>query len=553
MQAAGSVLLDVANTANTPSDPRPRTWGVLAGRGPRQQPSFLRRILGHPAARYGLVIGFVVAGAEVASVIEGLTGKFTTFPFYAAVVASAWFGIGPGVAAFILSALSAADFLTPGRFDIHIGAAELPSFIAFICFALLSLAWSSQRRRAQRTLEATVQQRTADLLRTNAALQVEIAERETAEEELRHSETLLAQGQKLSRTASWLLHLPEGDMQWSAQLFDILGLDRASQTPSYRLFTERMHPDDRRRFAEAVERAIEANSDFSCEARIVIPGAATKYVQAIGEVRRGAAGRGEFIGTIMDLTERKRTEQALRDAESELAHALRLATVAELAAAIAHEINQPLAAITANGSACLRSLVNHPPMLDNAREAAGCIVADGHRAGDVIARIRALFNKEEPKQQMLDINDIVQHVLDLSRGAIDQQRVIARIKLAPSPLMVTGDPVQLQQVIVNLVTNALEAMSGIVDWPRRLTIRSEVERGAAVVLTIEDSGRGLAPEQMSRIFDSFYTTKPDGIGVGLAISRSIIEAHGGSLWAFPGTRYGARVGFTLPRATANIA
>ena len=248
-----------------------------------------------------------------------------------------------------------------------------------------------------------------------------------------------------------------------------------------------------------------------------------------------------------------RTNAALRDTEAELARTLRLATVAELAAAIAHEINQPLAAITANGSACLRSLAQLPPMLDNARDAAGCIVADGHRAGDVIARIRALFNKEEPNQLLLDVNDIVQDALDLSRGAIDQQRVVARTELATSPLLVMADPIQLQQVIVNLVTNALEAMIGIVDRPRQLTIRSEVERGVAVVLTIEDSGRGLDPEQVSRIFDSFYTTKPGGIGVGLAISRSIIEAHGGALWASPAMRCGARVGFTLPLATAGGA
>jgi C4-dicarboxylate-specific signal transduction histidine kinase len=251
----------------------------------------------------------------------------------------------------------------------------------------------------------------------------------------------------------------------------------------------------------------------------------------------------------MDLTERKRTEQALRDAESELARTLRLATVAELAAAIAHEINQPLAAITANGGACLRSLTHRPPMLDTARDAAGCIVADGHRAADVIARIRALFNKEEPNQQLLKVNDIVRHVLDLSRGAIDRQRVVARAELATPSLLVMGDAVQLQQVMVNLVTNALEAMTGIADRPLLLTIRSKVEAGEATV-TVEDCGRGLDREQISRMFDSFYTTKPNGIGVGLAISRSIIEAHGGTLWASPGLLHGARVGFTLPLAPA---
>jgi signal transduction histidine kinase len=500
-------------------------------------------------ARYGLAVGCVAAAIAAAFLIEGLIGRFFNFPFCAAVVAGAWLGTGPGCLSFILSVLVVEDLWTPPLFNLRVDSDELPSFIAFVCFALLSLAWSSQRRRAQHALEATVRQRTADLVRTNAALQVEIAEREIAEKELRNRETLLAQGQKLSRTASWTLRLPEGDMQWSAQLFDILGLDRALEAPSYRLFTERMHPSDRPRFARAVERAIEEGSDFSCEARIVIPGGPSKYVQAVGEVRRGAAEGVEFIGTIMDLTERKRTEQALRAAESELARALRLATVAELAAAIAHEINQPLAAITANGGACLRSLAQRPPMLDDAREAAGCIVADGHRAGDVIARIRALFNKEEPNQRLLDVNDIVHRVLDLSRGAIDQQRVVARTELAPSPILVMGDPVQLQQVVANLVTNAIEAMSGIADRPLVLTIRSEVDRGAAAALTVEDSGRGLDPEKISRIFDSFYTTKPGGIGVGLAISRSIIEAHSGSLWASPATGCGARLGFTLPLAT----
>ncbi len=525
-----------------------RVRGIVGGTLPG--PAHPRRILNRAVVRYGLAVASVTAASMAMVQVESLAEKPLAFPFYAAVVVSAWMGTGPGFLAVILSALTVEYFWAAPFNSLQVQLKELPWFLSFVVCTLMACAWSAQRRRAQHALEATVQQRTADLLRTNATLQVEIAEREAAEKELRRSETLLAQGQKLSRTASWTLRLPEGDMRWSAQLFDILCLDPEATIPSYRLLTERMHPDDRTRFCEAVERAIADNSDFSCAARIVIPGGPAKYAQAVGEVRQGAARGVEFIGTIMDLTERRRTEQALRDAESELARTLRLATVAELAAAIAHEINQPLAAITANGSACLRSLGQHPPMLDNAREAAGCVVADGHRAGEVIARIRALFNKEEPNQLLLDVNDIVQHVLDLSRGAIDQQRVVTRTELATSPLLVMADPVQLQQVIVNLVTNALEAMIGNADRPRQLTIRSAVERGAAVVLTIEDTGRGLEPEQISRIFDSFYTTKPDGIGVGLAISRSIIEAHGGALWASPAMRGGARVGFTLPLATA---
>jgi C4-dicarboxylate-specific signal transduction histidine kinase len=200
----------------------------------------------------------------------------------------------------------------------------------------------------------------------------------------------------------------------------------------------------------------------------------------------------------------------------------------------------------------VRSLSQQPPMLDNAREAANCIVADGHRAADVISRIRALFNKEEPDQRLLDLNEIIGHVLDLSRGAIERQQVVARTEFAASPALVMGDPVQLQQVLVNLVTNALEAMAGIVDRPPLLSIRSETKldpaNGDTIVVTVEDSGSGLGPGQVTRIFDSFYTTKPDGVGVGLAISRSIVEAHGGSLWAAPAMPYGARIGFSLPAA-----
>jgi C4-dicarboxylate-specific signal transduction histidine kinase len=382
-----------------------------------------RAFLDRPAARYAIAIALVTAAVLAMGEAQRLAEKPLAFPFYAAVVISAWVGTGPGVVAVILSTVAVQYYWAEPKFSLLVGVDDLPWFASFIICSLVAFAWSAQRRRAQSALEDTVEQRTADLRQSNAALQVEVAERAAA-------------------------------------------------------------------------------------------------------------------------------EQALRDAEGELARTLRLATMAELAAAIAHEINQPLAAITANGSACLRSLAKEPPLLDNAREAAGCIVADGHRAGDVIARIRALFNKEPPKQLLLDINGIVQHVLALSRRAIDRARVTASTELAASPLMVLGDPVQLQQVMVNLVTNALEAMSGIAGRPLRLVIRSEIGADGMAVVTVEDSGRGLDPDQASRIFDSFYTTKPDGIGVGLAISRSIIEAHGGTMWADPERRQGARVGFTLPLATA---
>jgi signal transduction histidine kinase len=367
---------------------------------------------------------------------------------------------------------------------------------------------------------------------------------------LRRSETLLAQGQKLSRTASWTLQPTTGAMRWSAELFDIFGTDRAAIAPSFQLFRDRVHPDDRARFDAAVAMAVEGSTNFSCEVRIIAGGGAVRHVHALGEVQTEPLREKEVIGTVMDLTDRKRTEQALHDAEADLARTLRLATLAELTASIAHEINQPLAAIVANASACVRFLARRPAAVGNAKEAADCIVSDGTRAGEVIARVRALLSKQGPRHVALDINAIIAEVLDLLRATLDRQRITVRTEMVASLPPVMGDAVQLQQVLVNLVTNAAEAMRDIADRPRAVTIRSGID-ATGVLVTVEDEGIGFDPQEIDRIFDSFYTTKAEGIGVGLSISRSIIEAHGGQLSAFPAVPQGARLCFALPVANAS--
>jgi signal transduction histidine kinase len=510
--------------------------------------------------RYIAAIGLVGLALVIALVVQEWGVRVFLFSFYAAVVGAAWIGTGPGVVAVVLSVVAVQFFFTPPEWSFDIAPEDVPFTGAFIVCAVMSLAWSWQRKRteealqrARDTLEDTVAQRTAELVHANAALTVEIAERRAAEEELRRSETLLAQGQKLSRTASWTLQPASGEMRWSAELFEIFGTDRAAATPSLELFRDRVHPDDRVRFDAAMAAAIEGNTNFSCEVRIAVEGGGVKYVHALGEIQAGPGRDTEVIGTVMDLTERKRTEQALHDAEADLARTLRLATVAELTASIAHEINQPLAAIVANASACARFLARGPAALPNAREAADCIVSDATRAGEVTRRIRALLRKEAPRHVVLKINRIVDDVIDLLRATLDRQRIAIRTDLAAALPPIMGDPVQLQQVLVNLITNAAEAMREMPireagGRPRIVTIRSRLGADETVVISVEDTGSGLDPQNIDRIFDSFYTTKAEGIGVGLSISRSIIEAHGGQLSAAPAPRHGACFSFTVPIA-----
>jgi len=529
-----SQATDTSQAAPTAASPRRRDWLWASG-------------------RYAIAAASVVLATAISLALQAWGVHVFLFAFYAAVVGAAWIGIGPGVLAVVLSVMAVQYFFTPPEWSFDINPEDVPFTGSFIICAIMTLAWSAQRKRTERaleqardTLEETVQQRTAELVETNAALKIEIAERQAAEEELRRSETLLAQGQKLSRTASWTLQPATGEMRWSAELFDIFGTDREGVSPSFRLFRDRVHADDRARFDAAIAMAVEGSASFSCEVRITRGGGAIRHVHALGEVHSDPSRGKEVIGTVMDLTDRKRTEQALHDAEAELARTLRLATMTELTASIAHEINQPLAAIVANASACVRFLARRPAAVGDAREAADCIVNDGSRAGEVIARIRALLSKQGPRHVVVDVNGIIGDVIHLLRATLDRQRVAVQTELATSLPAVMGDAVQLQQVLVNLVTNAVEAMSENRDRARAVTIRSEVDATGAVLVMVEDTGTGLDPQEIDRIFDSFYTTKPEGIGVGLSISRSIIEAHGGQLSAFPVLPYGARFAFALP-------
>jgi PAS domain S-box-containing protein len=253
--------------------------------------------------------------------------------------------------------------------------------------------------------------------------------------------------------------------------------------------------------------------------------------------------RDEGVAFVLDLSERKRAEAALHQAQMELAHVTRVVTMGELVASIAHEITQPLAAVVNNASACVRWLAAQN--LEEARRSAAMVIADGQRAADIIGRIRALAQKAPPHKDWLDLNTMIQDVLALARSAAQRHGVAVETQLAAVPRLL-GDRIQLQQVLLNLLMNAIEAMSSVGGGPRVLRVSSE--RGAAteVVIAVRDSGPGFEPQHLDRLFEAFYTTKANGLGLGLAISRRIIEAHGGRLWATANVPHGAVVQFTVP-------
>jgi C4-dicarboxylate-specific signal transduction histidine kinase len=263
--------------------------------------------------------------------------------------------------------------------------------------------------------------------------------------------------------------------------------------------------------------------------------------------------RDEGVAFVIDMTDRKRADEKLRaseqrllDAQRELAHVTRVTTLGELTASISHEVSQPLAAVLNAAAACRRWLDGGTPNLDEARSAADWIIKESHRASEVIRRVRALANKTDPEKVPLDINDVVKEAVALVQREMDSHRVLLRIKLAPALPLILGDRVQLQQVIINLVMNGIEAMQSVTNRPRELVIRSQPDETRRVLVTVTDSGVGIFAENADRLFSAFFTTKSSGMGMGLSICRSIVEAHGGRLWATANVPHGATFQFTLP-------
>ena len=403
------------------------------------------------------------------------------------------------------------------------------------------------------------------------AFVLDLSEQKRAEEELRRSEAFLAQGQRISQTGSWGWRVTSGEIYWSKEHFRIFEYDPETDKPSYSLFMERIHPEDRPQFEELLNRAVRDKRDFENEYRIVLPGGSIRFLRSVGQAVVSPSGELEFIGAVIDITEREWAEKARLKAQEELAHVTRLATLGELMTSIAHEINQPLGAIANNAGACVRWLASQE--LEEARRSAKLVIADANRAAEIITRIRALAKKAPPQKIWLDLNETIGEVITMARGELRGNGVLLRTGLANDLPLIMGDRIQLQQVILNLIINAIEAMSGLSEGPRELSISSEKvtaipgladagpnvnqsnialatserrTRSAYVLVSVADSGPGLVQKDLDHFFDAFYTTKPRGLGVGLAISRSIVEAHGGRLWATANAPRGASFRFILP-------
>jgi PAS domain S-box-containing protein len=386
----------------------------------------------------------------------------------------------------------------------------------------------------------------ADLtsLQARNELELKVLER-TAE--LRRSEVYLTEAQKLSRTGSFGWNVKSGDLFWSDESFRIFGYDKAL-SPTVDMALQRVHPDDLAPVQRTIDRASSDGKDIDLEYRLLLPDGTVKNIRVVARAVRDAAGQLEFNGALMDVTAAKRAEEELIRAHAELARAARVTTLGELTASIAHEINQPLAAMVANGNAGLSLLKRATPDVAQARDAFTCIVDDGLRAAEVIESIRAMFKNVDQEKTPIDINKLVRDMLGLMLGELRASHVSVETKLDDNLPDVRANRVQLQQVILNLIRNAIEAMHSVTNRARVLRIGSAIHERDGVLVSVEDSGTGLNPKDTARIFDSFFTTKPQGTGMGLSISRSIIQGHQGRLWATSGTDQGAVFNVLLPAA-----
>src|SRR6201998_546641 len=373
---------------------------------------------------------------------------------------------------------------------------------------------------------------------------IDIEEGHRAADALRRSEPYLAEAQRISRTGSFGWEVSTGEILWSEETNRIFEYDRTTK-PTVDLILQRVHPEDVGNVKETIASASTNGKDFEHEYRLVMPDDSVKYVHVVAHSLTNQAGQVEFVGAVMDVTERKRAEEALREAQANLEHVVRVTAMGELTASLAHEIKQPIAAAVIDANTCLRWLGRDQPDLAEARKSASRIIEDATRADKIISRVRMLFQKSTPPKVSVDVNEAIREVIVLLRNEAMRYAISFRIELAEHLPQVVGDRVQLQQVLMNLCINSIDAMKDV-DGTRELIVKSQQNENEHLMVSVIDTGVGLPAHQSEQIFNAFFTTKPQGTGMGLRISRSIVESHGGRLWAADNLPRGASFYFTLP-------
>src|SRR5258707_1469884 len=390
------------------------------------------------------------------------------------------------------------------------------------------------------------------------ATAVDVTERKRAEGTLRRGEAWLAQAQRLSQTGTWVLDgtTKRHFLYWSDESYRIWGLDPLQGLPSRDDMWERIHPDDRERVWGEVQDALREKRDFLAEFRILLPDGTVKYLEANTHHEFSPLGALlEVICTNVDVTERKRAQderERLRQLEADLAHINRLSMMGELAASLSHEILHPIATARNNARAGMRFLEMRPPNLNEVREALACVVRDVDRANDIVGRIRSQIKRTPPRKECFDLNEAINEVIVMVRSAIAKDTISVSTRLMDGLVPVQGDRVQLQQVLVNLILNAVEAMSSVEGGTRELSIRTEQNQPGGILVAVHDSGPGIDPVNFDRVFEPFYTTKASGVGMGLSICQTIINGHGGRLWMRANEPRGAVFQFTLPAAQEDL-
>lgn len=384
--------------------------------------------------------------------------------------------------------------------------------------------------------------------RLYAELLAENLQRRRVEKELRASQTSLMLGEQISHTGSWRWELQQDLMFISEEYARILGLPEQQKMISMAEFLTFVHPDDYARISALVTESVREGLTMRAEFRIIRADGTPRYILGIGDPVGVGSEVNEYYGIITDITSQRAAEDAMRVAQADLARVSRATTVGQLTSSIAHEINQPLMSIVSNAGASLRWLNRDPARLDKVRDGLKEIVDEGERAGEIIRSLQALTRKQDPAFSRIDLHTLIRHILSLSRSELEQRRIVVNYSLAASRSVITGDSVQIQQVLLNLVMNAVEAMAEIVTRPCALVLSTRNDGAETIAVEVADTGTGIEPGQLERIFDSFYSTKAQGMGMGLAISTTIIERHRGKLSVRPNAPFGSVFSFTLPLA-----